>query len=460
MLNNSKLKSVEKLSLFALTWPIFVESFLHMLMGSADTFMLAHVSDEAVAAVGVANQLIFMAIILFGFVAQGTAVVVAQYLGAQKHAEASRVSAISITINLLMGIAISAVIVLFRDQFLHLLKLPSHLVEYAGLYLNIVGGTVFVQALLVTVSSIVRSNGFTRDAMFVSLGMNVVHVFGNYLFIYGAFGVPQMGVTGVAISTAVSRALALVVMFVLMYRRLRYPIAPKDYLNFELQPIKKILRIGIPGAGEHVSYQTSQIMITFFITMLGTAALATRVYALNIMFFIMLFGLSLGQGTQIIVGHKIGAGDKEGAYRQLLQSLKWSLLITIAVVTVVAFFRESLMGIFTKDTEIVAMGASLLLLCIVLEPGRTFNLVVISSLRAAGDAQFPMLMGILSMWGISVPLSYYLGIHLQFGLLGIWMAFAADEWVRGILMYLRWKSRAWEKNVLVEPERGGSSAAG
>ncbi|WP_018132790.1 MATE family efflux transporter [Effusibacillus pohliae] len=457
MSETSDRRPTGKLRLFALTWPILIEFLLHMLMGSADTFMLSHVSDEAVAAVGVANQLVFLTIILFGFVATGTAVTVAQYLGARQPAKASRIAAISVTINLLFGVAVSVLLVLFREQFLHLLQLPPNLLKFADAYLTIVGGTIFVQALLVTVSSIVRSHGFTGDAMFVSLGMNLLHVFGNYLFVFGALGVPQLGVTGVAISTAVSRTIACIVMFVLMYRRIQFPIQWSDYIRLDRQMIRQILKIGVPSAGEQLSYQTSQIMITFFITALGTAALATRVYTLNIMFFIMLFGLSLGQGTQILVGHLVGAGQKEAAYRQLLASLKWSLLITLAVASAVAVSREHLLGIFTNDPLIVQTGAGLLLFCLILEPGRTFNLVVISSLRAAGDVQFPVFMGILSMWGVSVPLSYYLGIHLHYGLLGVWMAFAADEWLRGILMYWRWRSRAWEKKALVQAE-GATSA--
>jgi Na+-driven multidrug efflux pump len=96
------------------------------------------------------------------------------------------------------------------------------------------------------------------------------------------------------------------------------------------------------------------------------------------------------------------------------------------------------------------MGSTLLLLCLILEPGRTFNLVVINSLRATGDANISLIMGFISMWGISVPLAYFLGIHLGFGLPGIWIAFIVDEWFRGITMYFRWRSRVWEKKVLVQ----------
>ncbi|UFJ40502.1 MATE family efflux transporter [Brevibacillus humidisoli] len=442
-------KSVKTLRLFALTWPILVELFLHMMMGSVDTFMLSHVSDEAVAAVGVANQLVTFTILLFGFVATGASVTISQYLGARKPLEANRIAGISLTANLLFGIFVSLLVIMFRGHFLQLFSLADEVRQLADLYLLIVGGSLFTQALLLTVSAILRANGNTRDAMLVSLAMNVIHVVGNYLFIFGAWGVPQLGVPGVAISTAVSRAIALVFIVIVLYRSLVVPIRWSDYIEVKWKYLKQIFRIGIPSAGEALSYHTSQIAITAFIALLGTAALTTRIYAINLMSFILLFGMALGQGTQVLIGHMVGAKENERAYRQLLKSLRISLMVTASVAVIVAICREPLFSIFTEDPQIISMGSTLLLLCLLLEPGRTFNLVVISSLRAAGDASFPVFIGILSMWGISVPLSYLLGISLELGLPGVWIALTIDEWFRGICMYYRWKSRVWERKVLV-----------
>ncbi|WP_246943745.1 MATE family efflux transporter [Bacillus pinisoli] len=452
-MNKNKKSLTKPLTLFALTWPIFIELFLHMLMGSTDTFMLSHISDDAVAAVGVANQLIFFTILLFGFVATGTAVLVSQYLGAKLPIEAKNVSAISITLNLIFGIIISVAVVLFRGQFLNLFELTNQIYDYANQYLLIVGGTLFTQSLLLTISSILRANGYTKESMFISIIMNIIHVVGNAIFIYGLLGVPEMGVQGVAISTALSRAVALLLIFVLMYKLLPIHIQWKDYLNFDIKQIKKILNIGIPAAGEQAVYNTSQMAITAIIAILGAEMLTTRVYAFNIMSFILLFGLAMGQGTQILIGHKVGARDFDGAYQQLLKSLKSSIIITILIAIIVAIFREPLMSIFTDNEEIIKVGGFLLLLSLILEPGRTFNLVVINSLRATGDARFPVLMAFISMWGISVPVSYLLGIKLGYGLAGVWVAFILDEWLRGIIMYFRWKSRAWEKKILVSEEQ-------
>jgi len=448
--SNSKLSP--QLNLFTITWPIFIELFLQIIMGSTDTVMLSHISDDAVAAVGVANQLIFFTILIFNFVATGTAVVLSQFLGAGLKAEAKKVAAISITLNLFLGLLISIVMVTFKDPFLKLFSLPEHIEVLGEQYLAIVGGTLFFQALLQTVSSILRVYGFSRDAMFVSIFMNVVHLIGNSIFIFGLLGVPELGVKGVAISTAISRLLAMILIFRLMYVRIALNLKMKDYFRFESTYVKKIFKIGLPAAGEQVCYNTSQLAITAIIAILGASSLTTRVYTQNIMSYILLFGLAMGQGTQILIGHMVGAGNFDGAYRQLLKSLKYSLIITIVMAIVIALIREPMLEIFTDDKEIISMGGILLLMCLLLEPGRTFNLVVTSSLRATGDATISVKVGVLSMWGICVPLAYFLGIHQGLGLPGIWIAFIVDEWFRGITMYYRWKSRVWEKKVLVQQE--------
>ncbi|MFB3171178.1 MATE family efflux transporter [Neobacillus sp. 179-C4.2 HS] len=443
-------KSTPQLSLLAITWPIFVELFLQVIMGSTDTIMLSHISDDAVAAVGVANQLIFLCILIFSFVSSGTAVVLSQYLGAGLKDETKKVTAISITLNLVIGLVISLFMVIFRTKLVSFFHLPKHIAELGEQYLMIVGGTVFLQAVLITVSSILRANGYTRDAMMISITMNVIHLIGNAILIFGLLGFPEMGVIGVSISTAISRAIALALILKLLYDRIPINLKLRDYITIDGIQIKRILKIGVPAAGEQICFNLSQLAITAIIAMLGAASLTTRVYTQNIVSFILVFGLAMGQGTQILIGYKAGARDFEGAYHQLLKSLRYSLIMTVAIAIVVAIFREPLLSFFTKDDEIISMGSTLLLLCLILEPGRTFNLVVINSLRATGDANISLIMGFISMWGISVPLAYFLGIHLGFGLPGIWIAFIVDEWFRGITMYFRWRSRVWEKKVLVQ----------
>lgn len=112
--------------------------------------------------------------------------------------------------------------------------------------------------------------------------------------------------------------------------------------------------------------------------------------------------------------------------------------------------------IVITNHDIIELGSILLLLTALVEPGRAFNAVVINSLRAAGDVNFPVFIGVLSMWGISVPLAYMLGIHVGLGLVGIWIAFIVDEWLRGVLMLFRWRQGKWRNIVVKKVETNAS----
>ncbi|MGD6991769.1 MATE family efflux transporter [Sutcliffiella horikoshii] len=435
--------NTKKLTLFALTWPIFIEVLLHMLMGNADILMLSQYSDDSVAAVGVANQILFMLIVMFGFIATGTTILVAQYLGSKNREIAAEVTVVSIGANLIFSIAISIVVFLFSSKLLLLMDLPPELLTEADSYLKMVGIFSFVQALVITMGATIRSYGFTRDAMYVTIGMNIINVIGNYLFIFGPFGIPVLGVEGVAISTVTSRALGLIVITILLFKRIEEPLPFKKMFRLPVSHLKNLLKIGIPSAGEHLSYNTSQIVITYFIVMIGTEALTTKVYAQSLMMFIFLFSVAISQGTQIMIGHQIGAGKVEEAYKRCIKSLRLAILISILTAIPIAFFSDTLLGFFTDNPDIIALGGTLILFTVILEPGRSFNLVVINALRAAGDVRFPVYIGILSMWVVSVTVSYVLGIHFGFGLVGVWIAMILDEWLRGIIMLYRWKSRIW-----------------
>lgn len=438
------------LKLFALTWPIFLELLLFMLMGTVDTFMLSAVSDEAVSAVGTANQIVIIAILILEVIGNGAAIVVAQYIGSRKLVEASRVSAIAITLNLCVGLAISILFVFGGRSILQAMNLSGELLALGQAYLTIVGGGIFLQALINILAAIIRTYGYTKQTMLVSLVMNVIHLVGNYALIFGHFGFSPLGVQGAAISTVFSRLICVVIFFWLLYRVLSVRIEWKHYFTISRNYVGKILKIGIPSAFEQIIYQVCQLVFLYYVTYLGTESLATRQYAAQISHYIYLFSMAVSIGTSILVGRFVGAGNPEEAYARLRKSVKIGLTSTIIMDLIIIALREPLLGIFTDSAEIIRLGSQVILFSIVLETARTCNMIMINSLRAAGDARFPVYMGLISMVGISLPLGYVLVFTLDMGLLGVWMANAVDEWIRAIIMHFRWKSGAWRKHALVE----------
>ncbi|MEQ8154635.1 MAG: MATE family efflux transporter [Clostridiaceae bacterium] len=441
--------SKSKMTVFNLTWPIFIEMLLLMMLGSVDTLMLSRYSDNAVAAVGVSNQLIMMVNILFGLLATGTSVLIAQNLGAGNKNEASKIATVSLALNLVIGIILSLALYLGSGMILRIMGIRQELMGFGTDYLKIVGGFMFLQAILMTCTAIVRSHGFTKASMLITLLMNIIHVILDYMFIFGPFGIPVLGVRGVAFSTNVCKVLGLIIILYIVFKKVDRNISIKLLNPFPGKIVSNLMKIGIPTAGEQLSYNLSQLTITYFMNFLGNEALVTKAYVQNIVMFAALFAISIGQGTEILVAHLVGADKKEKAYETCLRSLRSGFLISAAIAFVFAAFRLQLLSLFTENPHIVAQGAMVLVIDVILEPGRSFNVIVINCLRASGDVKFPVYMGILSMWGISVTMSYFLGIYMGLGLAGMWAAFALDEWFRGIFMLWRWRTKKWVNMAFV-----------
>ncbi|MEQ8199741.1 MAG: MATE family efflux transporter, partial [Clostridiaceae bacterium] len=302
---------------------------------------------------------------------------------------------------------------------------------------------------LMTCTAIVRSHGFTKASMLITLLMNIIHVILDYMFIFGPFGIPVLGVRGVAFSTNVCKVLGLIIILYIVFKKVDRNISIKLLNPFPGKIVSNLMKIGIPTAGEQLSYNLSQLTITYFMNFLGNEALVTKAYVQNIVMFAALFAISIGQGTEILVAHLVGADKKEKAYETCLRSLRSGFLISAAIAFVFAAFRLQLLSLFTENPHIVAQGAMVLVIDVILEPGRSFNVIVINCLRASGDVKFPVYMGILSMWGISVTMSYFLGIYMGLGLAGMWAAFALDEWFRGIFMLWRWRTKKWVNMAFV-----------
>lgn len=448
--------STRKLTLFALTWPIFIELLLHMLMGNADTLMLSQYDDYAVASVGVANQLLAMVTVMFSFVSAGTTILVSRYLGGQDVAGAHRIASTSISLNLGLGALFSVILVLLARPLLRMLGLQEELMPDAISYMSIIGSFIFLQSMILTLSAVIKSHGDTRVTMYITIGMNVLNIIGNYLVIFGAFGLPVLGVTGVAISTVVSRAVGLAVMAWYLFYRIRLSSRLVDYFKLKKRSIFELLRIGIPSAGEHLAHITSQLMITTFVTSLGATAIVTRIYSAQVTSFIVIFTSAICQGTQILVSRLVGARDEDGAYKQGWRSLGVAIIIVLTMATLCNIAGRWVLDFFTDDPEVIRIGRQLLLISYLLEVGRAMNMIIIASLRAAGDVRFPVYMGIIFMWGLSMPAAYLFGIALEFGLIGIYFGYVLDEWVRGLLMMYRWRSKRWK--TLLAKERAISAA--
>ena len=429
--------------LTSLAGPIFVETLLVMMLGAVDTFMLSRHSDNSVAAVGVVNQLMNLVFLLFEVISLGTSILCSQYIGAKRRDKVIQVTGISIGFNLISGLVLSCVLLFCADDLLLMMGLRPDLMSEGLPYMRIVGGFAFLQAVSLSLSASLRSADKAKYPMYVSVVVNILNIIGNYTLIFGKFGMPALGVEGAAISTSFCRFVSVTILMIVLFRK-HIPSFPKKlFTPFPWGELKNLLKIGIPSAGEHMSYSLSQVVIAYFINMISNEALATRTYIVNIVMFTYIFALSLSQGGAILIGHLVGMNKIKAAYTIGKRVMRFGVAMSVSLSLVTAVFGKSILSMLTSDPWIISTGAVILWVEIFLEHGRALNFFGVNSLRSAGDIYFPVILGIIVMWGVQVVGSYLLGISLGWGLIAMWAIFALDENIRGLVFVRRWNSFKW-----------------
>lgn len=440
------------LPMLKLTLPIAMEQFFRILVSSIDTMMLSSYSNEAVAAVGLVSQYVFFLTIIFSVIGTGCSIVLAQYLGAQKSDdELNHVAQAGAVMVFFTSLFLTALVIFGTGWLLGRYQLEESVRHYAWQYFVIYGGICcFFNAFSLLQGAVLRSYGYTSEAMITSIVANLVNVLGNALSLYGWFGLPVLGVPGVAGASGLSMLVSCILFFYFIRRRRDVVFHIHGITKVPREAFRLVLKVGVPTAGESLSYNVSQITIMAMISTLGTYAMSAQVYTMTILRFVFVASIAIGQATQIKSGYFVGAHQNEIVYKKVFRYQLVGTACSMVMITIVNLIKHPVIGIFTDIPEVHAYVSTLLLYSVYLEFGRSLNLIYIGGLKGAGDVRFPVLYGICSNWGIQVLLSYILGIKCGLGLVGFWLGIGTDETTRGLVMLWRWKSRRWEKHRLVE----------
>lgn len=443
-------KAAGNLSVFKMTWPIFIEILLQMMVGNVDQFMLSRYSQHSVAAVGNANLIINIVIIALSVISMAATILIAQYRGAGNKEKVAEVCTVALATNFCIGLAISLVLFIFDDFFLHLLEVPQDIWHEAALFLSYIGLFIVIQALYISFISFFRGYSLLKITMATSVVMNLINIVGNCFLIHGFGPVPSMGVLGVTISTNTSKVLGLLLIIYFFRRFIDVRISWKYLRPFPKQTLYKILYLGLPSGGESLSYQISQMVIMRFVNTMGIVVITTKVYAYIIANFSYIYSQALAMATQIIVGYFIGKGDFKTVTDRVWRTIRIAVCLSGGITFLLYLNSDEVYGIFTDNPEVLALGRHIFLIEIFLEMGRAVNMVMVMSLQAAGDIKWPVTTGLISMWSVATLGGYFFGIHLGWGLIGIWLAMCFDECLRALVFIYRWRSGGWRSNKLTE----------
>ncbi|EGK8091101.1 MATE family efflux transporter [Campylobacter lari] len=435
----------KQLSLKHLSMPILLEMFLRYFSLIINTVMVSQYSNFLVGAMGAGNQVADLFIIIFSFLSVGCSVVIAQALGAKDHTLARKVIHQSLFLNALLGFVCGSLILWNGEFLLYLLQIPNELLKDSAIYLHMLGICLFFDAMGIVLAAIIRVYNMAYWVMFTTLLMNIVIFIGNFYVLHFT----KLELFGVGLSNIFGRLVAFGMLVAILSFKLKIHLKIKEMISLEKIVLKKIFNIGGFAAGEHLIWFIQYTIAFAFVASLGKENLSVQTIYFQISLLIMLVGQAISVANEIIIGKLVGAKYLNVAYKHTWIALYFSVVASAFVALLNYALQDFTMGVVKLEESLKELMIPLFTLSIFLEISRTFNIVMVNSLRASGDARFPFLSGVVFMLGVSLPVGYVLCFYAGLGILGVWIGFCADEFLRGIVNSYRWKSKKWQGKALV-----------
>jgi putative MATE family efflux protein len=296
-------------------------------------------------------------------------------------------------------------------------------------------------------AALFRAMGNSRVSLYVSLVMNVVNISLNALLLYGL----HFGVLGVSIATAVARAVAAVLMLLLIrsksnviYLRHLFPI------RFEKNMVQSILSIGVPNGLENGMFNFGKLLVQTLVAWLGTSAIAANAIIGSIFNITIVPGMGMSLAILTVVGQCVGAGDYEQAVAYAKKLLAITFISMIAVNLPILFFSKQVVSWFSLSPDATQIAnqvlPSLAISCCLIWP---LSFAFPNVLRAAGDARYTMIVSAASMWIVRFGLSYLFIKQFHFGLEGVWYCMMIDWVVRSVFFFFRYRGGKWKTKTVL-----------
>ena len=437
--------------------PVLIEQAGIVLMGTVNTMLASNMGREAISAIGMIDSVSNIVISVFGALAMGGTVAVAQHTGNEDREQASRAGAQALLSCMLISLATSLLIFAFQGPLIGGLFGGAEplVLENARAYLSVVLWSYLPIGFVGIAFGILRGSGDTRTPMAVSLLMNVFNVVFSFVLIYGirldlaglSVRIPALGVRGAAAGLALARTLGAVLVLIPLFRttaRLRMTDARHFRLDLVMQ--RCVFGIGIPASLEQLMFNGGKLIVQTFIVGLGTVAMAANAITSSAAGLLMIPGSALSTAAVTIVGQQVGRGDPKEARRRLVFVLATAtgtmVLMSIAILPVAG----GLLRFYTQDAATLKAALPLLVSALIAQPLLwPVSFITPSGLRGAGDVRYTMTVSIVSMWLLRILLGYVFTVWLGWGILGIWLAMYADWAGRSLFFLKRMAGDRWLK---------------
>ncbi len=430
----------ELVAMITLAVPVVLSELGWMAQGVVDNIMVGRIGPVAIGAVALGNA-VYYTPSLFGIgLLLGLDTLVSQAYGRRDHDDCHRWLAQGVYLACIITPPLMILIAAASYGFARFGVIP----EVAGLsggYLRILNWGTLPLLLYGGTRRYLQGVGQVRVITLTYVLANLLNWFGNWVLIYGKFGMPALGVNGSAISTCVSRVLMAVALLVFAWRYERKRGHPlfRNWAGPQLDRLRKLVRIGAPAAGQIVLEVGAWNLSTFAAGYLTPVALATHSIALNYASISYMVPLGMSAAAAVSVGHAVGAGDMARARRAgwLALSLGTGFMLMAAVVFLVA--PRPLIALYTTDPRVLAVGPSLLWIAAAFQIFDGIQTVSTGALRGLGETRVPMFANLIGYWVMGLPLGFTLCFVLKWGIYGMWIGLTLALIVISITLLLRWQ---------------------
>lgn len=437
-----------KKDLWKLCVPLVFEQALAITVGMADTMMVSSVGEAAVSGVSLVDMINMLIFSVLAALATGGAVVTSQRIGAGKVDEACK-SAKQLLYTVLIGsTCIMVLVVLVRNPLLRLFfgSIEADVMENALIYLLISAVSYPFLAVYNACAALFRSMGNSQITLKVSVVMNVINIVGNVICIF----VLHMGVAGVAIPSLVSRAVAGIILYVLLQNPKHTVHFEKESFSLDWKVIKNILYIGIPSGIENGIFQLGRVLVVSIISGFGTVQIAANGVANNLDALGCIIGQAMNLAMITVIGQCVGANDERQIRYYTKRILLMTYIPTIILNSCILLGLSPILRLYGLSAETTDLAYKLVMIhdgcAMVLWP---VAFVLPNMLRACNDVRFTMVVSIFSMFTFRIGFSYIIGVQMGMGAIGVWIAMVLDWIFRAALFIGRYLSGRWKKLCLV-----------
>ncbi len=440
MLKNSESNKKYISQIIYLAIPIIIENIFQTLLGTVDTYFAGQLHDNAIAAIGVTNLIVNIFIAFFTAISIGTSTVISRFIGQKDFNKANLAVKQSLIIGSGLGVIIGVISFIFRNQILRVSGATDEVIKFAIPYYTIIVVPSILICLSLILSSCLRASKDTKTPMMITGISNIVNIILNYIFI--RLG---MGIAGLALATTISRLIVVIMLCVKLSKGKGN--IKLDFKNFAINKaiMTSIVRVGIPAGIEKLIMRFGQLVYNGMIITLGTTAYVAHNIGGTIENYTYIPAFGFAMATATMVGISIGENNIQKAKKITFISDMITTVCMVCIGIIFYIFAPFLASLFTKTPEVQELVVSVLRLIAFFQPFGALTQIMTSALQGAGDTKFPMYATLIGIWGIRVCIGYILAVVLNYGLFGVWCAYALDISVRGILLLIRFLKGKWQR---------------